>query len=76
MTNLDHATHENLTYMFEKLQERLKVVNRVVLDPEYYSLNQYEDIKDVYDYVVSHPNLSVREIDALVSELGAIKAKK
>ncbi|GAK10885.1 hypothetical protein JCM19039_540 [Geomicrobium sp. JCM 19039] len=29
---LQEATKENMTYMFEKLQERLNVVNRAILD--------------------------------------------
>ncbi|MFB4158670.1 DUF1128 domain-containing protein [Geomicrobium sp. JSM 1781026] len=73
---LQEATKENMTYMFEKLQERLNVVNRAILDPDGYSLSRYDDIRDVYDYVIHHPNLSVKEIDALVSELGSIKVKK
>ncbi|SDI67808.1 DUF1128 domain-containing protein [Natribacillus halophilus] len=71
--NLDEATEENLNYIFEKLQENLQVVNAVVLDPASYDLYYYDDIKEIYDYVTGQSNISVNEMEALVSELGRIK---
>ncbi|AXF57863.1 DUF1128 family protein [Salicibibacter kimchii] len=74
--NLDEAKEENLHYIFEKLQEHLQVVNAAVLDPTSYDLRHYEDIKEIYEYVVgNNSTLSVKEMDALISELGRIKVE-
>ncbi|QDI90550.1 DUF1128 family protein [Salicibibacter halophilus] len=74
--NLDEAKEENLHYIFEKLQEHLQVVNTAILDPASYDLQHYDDIKEIYDYVEgNHSSLSVKEMDALISELGRIKVE-
>ncbi|MBB6449329.1 uncharacterized protein YfkK (UPF0435 family) [Geomicrobium halophilum] len=73
--NLNEATGENLNYIFSKLQERLQVVNTAILDPDNYNIQQYDDIKEIYDYVEGNDNISVKEMDALVSELGRIKTQ-
>lgn len=73
--NVDEATKENLTYMFEKLQTRLQVVNPAILDATGYSLHDYNDIKEIYEYVIENQNISVKEMDAIVSELGKIKVR-
>ncbi|MNI98932.1 hypothetical protein D3C73_1578840 [compost metagenome] len=38
-----------------------------------FSLEQYEDIHDVYDMVINKPNLSISEVEAIVSELGRLR---
>ncbi|QQK80559.1 DUF1128 domain-containing protein [Salicibibacter cibi] len=73
--NLNEATEENLTYIFDKLQEHLNVVNAAVLDPKGYDLRYYDDIKEIYEHVDGSSNLSVKEMDALISELGRIKVE-
>ncbi|KAF9118233.1 hypothetical protein BGX30_004719 [Mortierella sp. GBA39] len=37
-----------------------------------FSVDRYEDIQDVYDLVMSKDNLSISEVEALVSELGRL----
>ncbi|QQK76627.1 DUF1128 family protein [Salicibibacter cibarius] len=73
--NLNEATEENLTYIFEKLQDQLQVVNAAVLDPTGYDLRFYDDIKEIYEYVDGNSKLSVKEMDALISELGRLKVE-
>ena len=36
-----------------------------------FSVNQYDDIYDLYDMVMNKQNLSISEVEAVVSELGA-----
>ena len=35
-----------------------------------FSVNQYDDIYDLYDMVMNKQNLSISEVEAVVSELG------
>ncbi|GJM72571.1 hypothetical protein HMSSN036_47870 [Paenibacillus macerans] len=40
-----------------------------------FSVEQYDDIRDVYDIVMSKERLSISEVEALAQELGRLRSK-
>ncbi|MFC0524108.1 DUF1128 domain-containing protein [Pontibacillus salicampi] len=71
--DLSNPTTDNLHFMINQLAEQLQVVNRGLMDPEDYDMDQYDNIKEVYDMVQMKGQLSVSEIQAVVGELGKFR---
>ncbi|RSL31393.1 DUF1128 domain-containing protein [Salibacterium salarium] len=71
--NLEEQTQENLNFMVEEIAKKLQVVNSSAIQPENFDLNQYDDIKDLYDMLDNKDKVSVSEMDAIISELGKLK---
>ncbi|QAY66895.1 DUF1128 domain-containing protein [Paenibacillus protaetiae] len=74
MANLDQATRENVEFMIEGIKTKLKMASAAAMQASHFDLKQYEDIKDLYEVVVSKENFSISEVEALVSELGKLRA--
>jgi len=70
---LDNPSEENLSYILEALADKLSVANRALLDPEDYDLDKYDDLKFMYDMVISKGNLSASEIQAFINELRDVR---
>lgn len=70
---LEQPSTENMEYMLQALAEKLQVVNRSIMDVEDYNLEKYEDLKWMYDLVISKGRLSASETQAFISELAAIR---
>ncbi|RWZ60523.1 DUF1128 domain-containing protein [Halobacillus fulvus] len=68
--SLQQANQENLATIINDMADRLQVVNRSIMDPEDYDLNNYEEIKSLHDIIQMKGQLSVSEIQAFVQELG------
>ncbi|MFP7494113.1 DUF1128 domain-containing protein [Terribacillus saccharophilus] len=66
---LEQATEENLSILINGIADRLNLVNRSIMQPEDYHLDNYNDIKFLYDHIESKGQLSVSEIEAFIQEL-------
>jgi len=73
MMQLEQPSKENMEYMLQELAEKLQVVNRSIMDAEDYNLEKYEDLKWMYDMVISKGRLSASETQAFINELAAIR---
>ncbi len=73
--DLSQKTAENIEYMIEQIKTRLRMASGAAMNASAFSVDQYEDIRDVYELVVSKSNLSISEVEALVSELGRLRSK-
>lgn len=73
--DLSQPTSENLSIMIEGIKTKLRMASGAAMQASAFSLDQYEDIHDVYDIVMNKPNLSISEVEALVSELGRLRNK-
>lgn len=73
MVNLDQPTEQNIEYMIETIKTKLKMASAAAMQASHFKLSYYEDIKDLYDVVVSKNNFSISEVEALVSELGKLR---
>lgn len=73
--NLAERSEENLTYMVEQMVDKLQIVNRGIIKAENFNIEEYEQIKELHDLIMSKPSLSVSEIQAIVGELGQLRKK-
>lgn len=74
--NLDEANDDNLAFIIHDLGKRLNIVNRSLLDPDDFRLDDYEEVRDIYEMVVKRSNLSSMDIEGILSELGELRKRK
>ncbi len=75
MNNLESPTQENIEFMIETIKAKLKMASAAAMQASSFKVEQYEDIKDLYDVVASKEKFSISEVEALVSELGKLRGK-
>jgi uncharacterized protein YfkK (UPF0435 family) len=71
--DLSKATPENVDYMVEQIKTRLRMATGAAIKSTQFNENMYEDLKDLYDMVMSKERFSISEIEAIVSELGNLR---
>ncbi len=71
--DLTEKTSENVAYMLGKMSEQLGVANRIVFDPKGYDLSKYDEIKMMYEMIMTKRNLSAAETSALIDELRSVR---
>lgn len=67
------VTQAEIEAMIEAIKDRLKMATAQAMQASAFSVEQYEDIKDIHDVVMSKPHFSISEMEALVSELGKLR---
>lgn len=75
MTNLQAQTQENVEFMIEVIKTKLKMASAAAMQASHFNIDQYEDIKELYEVVASKDKFSISEVEALVSELGRLRSK-
>ncbi|OWA33076.1 hypothetical protein B9G55_23245 [Saccharibacillus sp. O16] len=73
--DLSNKTQENVEYMIEAIKNKLRMASGAAMQPSSFSVDQYDDIFDVYDLVLNKPSLSISEVEAVASELGRLRRK-
>ncbi|MDF2836866.1 MAG: hypothetical protein K0Q63_2506 [Paenibacillus sp.] len=73
MSDLQLPTKDNLEIMIEAIKTKLRMASGAAMQAGSFSLERYEDIKDIYDVVASKDKFSISEVEALVSELGKLR---
>lgn len=76
MSNMDQQTQENVEIMIESIKTKLRMASGAAMQASNFSVDQYEDIKELYDIVSSKDRFSISEVEALVSELGKLRKKQ
>jgi len=71
--DLSNASQQNLRFILEELSKKLNVANRIFMDEKHYDLNKYDDLKDLYEMVITRDQLSLAETDAFIDELRHIR---
>lgn len=71
--NLTNPSIENMAYMIEEIKTKLRMASGAAMQAAHYNLDRYEDIKDIYEMVVSKEKFSISEIEAIASELGKLR---
>ncbi|OPA74314.1 hypothetical protein BVG16_24635 [Paenibacillus selenitireducens] len=71
--DLTQPTQENVEYMIEAIKIKLKMATAAAMQASSFSVDQYEDIQELYDIISSKQNFSISEVEALVSELGKLR---
>lgn len=71
--DLNNWSEENVEFMFEEIKRKLRMATGGSIKASNVKPEVYEDLKDLYDLVVSKNNFSISEIDAITTELGKIR---
>jgi uncharacterized protein YfkK (UPF0435 family) len=71
--DLSKKTVENIEYMINEIQLKLKVLNFGIMKPSHFSEEAYEDLKDIYTMLKNKTNISISEMQAIAEELGNLK---
>ncbi len=71
--DLSQKNEVNLEYMIEEMKKKLKMASIGAIKPSHFDIDQYEDIRDLYEWVINKSNISIAEVEALVSELGKLR---
>ncbi|WP_042170872.1 DUF1128 domain-containing protein [Paenibacillus gorillae] len=75
MANLELQSQENVEFMIETIKTKLRMATGAAMQASHFGVDQYEDIKDLYEVVASKDKFSISEVEALVSELGKLRNK-
>jgi uncharacterized protein YfkK (UPF0435 family) len=73
--DLTQKTQENVEYMIEAIKTKLRMATGAAMAASAFHVDQYDDIFDVYDIVMSKERLSISEVEALALELGKLRNK-
>lgn len=71
--DLSTKSPENVSYMIEKIKEKLRMVNVDAMKPENFSTEQYDDLYYMYKTVMKRDNITPNEMQAIASELGSMR---
>ncbi|MFD0673985.1 DUF1128 domain-containing protein [Cohnella sp. GCM10027633] len=71
--DLNVPNQQNVEYMIEAIKTKLRMATGAAMQASSFSVEKYEDIKDIYDMIASKDRFSISEVEALVSELGKLR---
>ena len=75
MANLNEPTQENIAFMIEAIKVKLRMASAAAMQSTNFSINDYEDIKELYEIVTEKNNISISEVEGIVAELGKLRNK-
>ncbi|REE92805.1 uncharacterized protein YfkK (UPF0435 family) [Paenibacillus taihuensis] len=75
MRNLAEPNQANIEFMIDTIKNKLRMASGAAMQASNFSLDSYEDLKDVYEIVASKDKFSISEVEAIVSELGQLREK-
>ncbi|KGE20957.1 DUF1128 domain-containing protein [Paenibacillus wynnii] len=73
--DLSQPSQENVEYMIEGIKNKLKMASAAAMQASAFSVDRYEDIYDIYEVTMNGGNLSISQVEAIVSELGRLRQK-
>lgn len=71
--DLSQPSQSNMEYMIEAIKTKLRMAAGSAMQASSFDAGKYEDLKDIYDMVVSKDRFSISEVEAIVSELGKLR---
>lgn len=71
--DLTVKSENNVAFMVEGIKGKLKVVAAQSIKPDHFDIDKYDDLKDMYEVVMSKQHFSISEIEALCDELRLLK---
>jgi uncharacterized protein YfkK (UPF0435 family) len=71
--DLSTWSEANVEFMFEEIKKKLRMATGGSIKASHFDPELYDDLKDLYDMVVSKNTFSISEIDAITSELGRLR---
>jgi uncharacterized protein YfkK (UPF0435 family) len=73
--NLENPSRENIVYIVDQLKKKLTMANISVIQPDFFGLETYDDLLDLYNMIRKKERISISEMEAIVSELGTLRKK-
>lgn len=73
--DLSIKSQANVEYMIEAIKTKLRMASGAAMSASAFHIDQYDDIRDVYDIVMGKERLSISEVEALAQELGRLRTK-
>ncbi|SFL97982.1 Uncharacterized protein YfkK, UPF0435 family [Gracilibacillus orientalis] len=67
--SLEEKSEENLAHIINEMGRMLQVVNESIMDPKDYDINNYDELKSLYDLLKQKGRLTVAETQAFIAEL-------
>ncbi|MBP1993894.1 DUF1128 domain-containing protein [Paenibacillus eucommiae] len=71
--DLTQQSEESVQFMYESITRKLRMATGGSIKAGLLKEEAFEDLKDLYDIVMSKSNFSISEIDAITSELGKLR---
>ncbi len=62
-----------MVFMLDEIKTKLRMVNEGAVNSSDFNLEKYEDIKDMYHYVMKKPTFSPNEMQSIVEEIGDLR---
>ena len=72
--DLSNPTPENVSYMIDKIKEKLRMVNSAAMNAENFSTSKYDDLHYMYKMVMKRTNITPNEMQAIAAELGTLRS--
>ncbi|SMO73031.1 DUF1128 domain-containing protein [Melghirimyces algeriensis] len=74
--NLNEPTRENLNFLLQEIKNRLNLVNASAIQPEDYSLEDYDEVRDLYEMMKKKQGkLTMMELEGILEELGELRKR-
>lgn len=71
--DLSVKNDENIEHMLEVIKKKLQLVNQEILKADAFSIDQYDELYDIYRLVNRQSSFSIREMEAILDELRTIR---
>lgn len=71
--DLSQNTPEAIEYMIGKIVEKLKMVNVSAIRSNSLDEEKYEELRDIYEMVMSKQNFSPSQMQAIAEEIGRLR---
>lgn len=71
--DLSVKTKDNIEHMVDAIKEKLRMVNVGAFKADHFNEEMYEDLKDIYEMVISKDTFSISEMQAIAAELGNLR---
>lgn len=71
--DLSKPTEANIAYMVDRIKSKLRMATGSVMQPSSFRLDRYDDLREIYEMVASKDRFSIREMEAIVTELGRLR---
>lgn len=72
--DLSIKSTEHMHFMIEEIKTKLRMASGDVLRATHFDINQYDNIKFIYDLVMSKTNISIPEMEAIATELRKMRS--
>ncbi|MNI24715.1 hypothetical protein D3C73_783430 [compost metagenome] len=71
--DLSTWSEDSVNFMYEEITKKLRMATGGSLKASSLKVEKFEDLKDLYEIVMSKDKFSISEIDAITTELGNLR---